>query len=332
MATIEISSLTKSYHSGGILTPGKKVAVDDVSLSLSGEKPWVLSIVGESGSGKTTLARMILRLLEPTSGSLVVDGLKITRELNQSAESTAFKRRVQPVFQNPFETFSTRRKVVNYLLDTAVNLKVSKSRSEARKAVAASLSAVGLSWDYVDGKYVRHFSGGELQRISIARALVAKPSLIVADEPVASIDASLKMNIVNLFLSLKEKSNTSFVYITHDLSTAYYLSDYIAIMYAGKIVEYGKTSEIMLTPAHPYTLLLMDSVAEVNRTWNSEDDTEVIEDSLPSASIGTAAGCPFHHRCSAAREICSAAKPPKVQLSSSRYSICFQHVNYQINH
>ena len=330
MAVLEINNVSKSFHSGGLWSGRKNLAVDQVSFNLSGEAPWVLGIVGESGSGKTTLARMILRLLSPTLGTIRINGVLAKRELNTSREMISFKRLVQPVFQNPFDTFSNRREVYNYLIDTATNLEVAKNASEARSMVAAALEAVGLSANYVRGKFSRQFSGGELQRISIARALVAKPALIVADEPVASIDASLKMSVVNLFIRLKEQFNTSFIYITHDLATSYYLSDYVAIMYKGKVVEYGPSAEIMIDPVHPYTILLMESLAEVGKRW-------IMDDSLVSANapdqtgpVNFLSGCPFYSRCRFARDVCRQESPPLVELSDSRTSLCFRHVNYQM--
>ena len=180
---------------------------------------------------------------------------------------------------------------------------------------------------YVLGKYATHFSGGELQRISIARALICRPKLIVADEPVAMIDASLKMNIVNLFLKLKEEYRISFVYITHDLSTAYYVSDAIGVMYRGSLVEYGRSSDIFAAPAHPYTELLMESIPKVGVRWDDTRDTSEVAVDVAA----TPGGCKFAGRCRYAREICRTSPPPLVQLADAQQVLCFKPVDYQTN-
>ena len=250
MPLLELQNVSKVYHVGGLFSGTRLTAVDRVTLTLPGDTATILSIVGESGSGKTTLARMILGLQQPTEGAITVDTMRMARR-PRGRQSVAFRRLVQPIFQNPYEAFSLRRKVSSYLFDTARLLGIARSRAQAREAVAEALTSVGLELGYVLGKYPTHFSGGELQRIAIARALISRPKLIVADEPVAMIDASLKMNIVNLFLKLKQDHQISFIYITHDLSTAYYVSDDIAVMYQGSLVEYGPSASILTAPRTP---------------------------------------------------------------------------------
>jgi peptide/nickel transport system ATP-binding protein len=170
----------------------------------------------------------------------------------------------------------------------------------------------------VKGKYPNQFSGGELQRVSIARALIPHPKIIIADEPVSMIDASLRMNIVNLFLSLKTKYNTSFLYITHDLATAYYVSDYIAVMYRGAIVEFGNARTILTKPQHPYTQLLLDSIALTDRKWKRE--TYVASD-IESKEFQLS-GCRFRNRCPLAQEICKHQRPQPVHLEDGRDVYC----------
>ena len=238
-------------------------AVEDVSLDMPGNKPSILAIIGESGSGKTTLARMLLRLQAPSTGSITLDG----RDLAAWAPD-ALHRAVQPVFQNPFEAFSLFKPVDFYLLRTARNLaRAEGGPTAARNIAAEALQAVGLSWDRIAGKYLQQFSGGELQRISIARALIPRPRLIVADEPVSMVDASLRTNIVNLFLALKRERGVSFIYITHDLSTAHYIADDIAIMRAGRVVERGAPHEVLHAPRHDYTHALLDAVPRIGTRW-----------------------------------------------------------------
>ncbi|MEG2252440.1 MAG: dipeptide/oligopeptide/nickel ABC transporter ATP-binding protein, partial [Clostridia bacterium] len=228
---LEISHVSKVFRIGGMLLGKKLVAIDDVSLTISAEKPVIFSIVGESGCGKSTLCKMILRMYQPDAGSITLMGKSYADKKKFNADQ--FRLNVQPIFQNPYESFSPRKPVDTYLFNTAIRLGICKTRDEAEKLVDETLRSVGMSLAAVKGKYSTQFSGGELQRVSIARALITRPKLIIADEPVAAIDASMKMNIVNLFKELKDKYNVSFIYITHDLSTAYYVSDYIVTLYRG---------------------------------------------------------------------------------------------------
>ncbi|MCS7220320.1 MAG: ABC transporter ATP-binding protein [Anaerolineae bacterium] len=321
---IEINNVTKVFRIGGLVWGIRLVAVDHVSLSMDGNTPSILSIVGESGSGKTTLARILLRLVEPTRGEVFLEGKSLFKARDK-IDDHQFKRLVQPIFQNPFETFSMRKPVDTYLYETAINLGIVGNRREAREVIADALSSVGLDLNAVSGKYPNQFSGGELQRISVARALIPKPRLIIADEPVSMIDASLRMNIVNLFLSLKSSHNISFLYITHDLSTAYYVSDSIAIMYRGHVVEYGPSNMILTEPAHPYTELLMESIPKIGEKW-SENFT------LPDLEVKeyTATACKFAPRCVYARQICRQHKPPMIELPEGRQVLCFRPVDYTL--
>ena len=260
-----------------------------MSFTITDDKPVILSIVGESGCGKSTLCKMILRLHRPDMGDIVLDGQSY---LDKKYDHRRFKLEVQPIFQNPYESFSARKTVDTYLYNTALRLGIAKNKEEATKLVDESLKNVGLSLAVVKGKYPTQFSGGELQRVSIARALITRPKLIIADEPVAAIDASMKMNIVNLFKELKDKYKVSFLYITHDLSTAYYVSDYIATLYRGGLIEYGPAKEIMDNPAHPYTELLMNAVPRVGDKWKEDlvmPDMEAKEYACLAASSPPAA-------------------------------------------
>lgn len=313
---LEVKSVRKVFKIGGMLSKKKILAVDGVSFSLPSDKPVILSVVGESGCGKSTLCKMILRLHNMDGGDIVLDG-------HSYSDRRGYKMRqmfndVQPIFQNPFEAFSMRKTVDTYLFNTARRLGIAKNASEAERVVGNALKSVGLSLDVVRGKYSTQFSGGELQRVSIARALITRPKIIVADEPVAMIDASMKMNIVNLFKSLKEKYGISFIYITHDLSTAYYVSDYIATLYRGTLIEYGGSREIMDHPAHPYTRLLMDSVPRIGVKWEEEVAMPDIE--TKEYLLG---GCKFAPRCGYATEECRKACPEMRYLENDRKVLCF---------
>lgn len=262
---LKTENLNKTYHLGSFPRSIKVQALNNVNLSIQSEQPVIISLVGESGSGKTTLAKVILRLVHPTSGAVTVAGHVVAGKGVRPSQ-TEFLRTVQPIFQNPFEAFSQYRTVDAYLYETATRV-AGLSKEAAVQAVVEALSAVGMEYEDVRGKYPNQFSGGELQRASIARALIPRPQLIVADEPVSMIDASRRMIIINLFLALKQEYQTSFLYITHDLATAYYISDYIAVMHKGRIVEFGDAKQVLSRPRHEYTQLLLDSIPRLDVRW-----------------------------------------------------------------
>jgi peptide/nickel transport system ATP-binding protein len=267
-AILEVRNLRKVYRQGGLFGGNAHAALAGVSLALRPEDGKVLAIVGESGSGKTTLARILLRLVAADSGEILVAGHKIVAPGERTVDNRTLRRLVQPIFQNPFEAFSLQLPLEEYLLRTAINLGEAATRGEPLLAVEQALADVGLSYPKVAGKGIRAFSGGELQRISVARALIAKPLLIVADEPVSMVDASLRMTIVNLFKELSNRLDVAFVYITHDLSTAYYLSDVMAIMRQGELVEFGRPETILQSPRSDYTRALLDAIPTLDRCWN----------------------------------------------------------------
>ncbi len=320
---LEINDLSRHYKIGGMLFGTKITAVDRLQLSLPGDKPQIMSIVGESGCGKTTLAKMVLRLVTPSLGEILIDGTPLSFYAKRKNRK-AFLKKVQPIFQNPFSTFSAKKTVDTYLYETALNLDIAKTREEAKEIITEALKAVGLDFANVAGKYPNQFSGGELQRISIARALIPKPRLIVADEPVAMIDASLRMNVVNLFRKLKDEYNVNFIYITHDLSTAYYVSDYIATMYRGNLIEFGRAKEILSAPAHPYTELLLDSIPRVGKRW----DSDMAMTDFEAKEYG-ASGCKFAGRCKYAKEICRSIPPGMLQLNPDHQVLCFKYSDYR---
>jgi len=276
------------------------------------DKKIILSIVGESGSGKSTLAKMILGIEKPTSGSILYRGKDIFK-LNKK-ERKDFRKDVQPIFQNPYESFNPLRKVDEYLYSTALKY-LEVDRSNIEKVIEESFSIVGLDFERVKGKYPHEFSGGELQRVAIARALITKPHLLIADEPVSMVDATLRMSILNIFSELKEKFYSSIMYITHDLSTAYYISDYIMVMYRGSMVEYGNTREVLEEPLHPYTKILLESIPKPNPKlkWREEIKLSGLE-----VKEFEALGCKFSNRCINATEKCFKERPPEIVLNERK--------------
>jgi peptide/nickel transport system ATP-binding protein len=267
MATIlKTENLNKVYRLGSFTSNRQVRALNNINLNIESDQPVIISVVGESGSGKTTLAKTLLRLVEPTAGQATVYD-QVVAGKGVKVGKTQFLATVQPIFQNPFEAFSRYRTVDSYLYETATRV-AGHSKDAANDALETALSAVGLEYKDVRGKYPNQFSGGELQRVSIARALIPQPKLIVADEPVSMIDASRRMIIINLFLKLKQEAKRSFLYITHDLATAYYISDYIAVMNKGTVVEFGDAKTVMSNPQHDYTRLLLDSIPTTKQKWD----------------------------------------------------------------
>jgi peptide/nickel transport system ATP-binding protein len=257
------------------------------------------------------LANVLLRDQNPTRGRVVFQGRDVST-IKRRGDFMAFMRQVQPVFQNPFETFSPLRRVEDYLLETAIQLGEAKNRREATPVVDAALQHVGLSLREVSHRYPHELSGGQLQRVSVARALIPNPRLILADEPVSMVDASLRMAIVNLFKKLRDQEQVSVIYITHDLATAYYIADRIAIMLRGIVVESGPVEAVLDRSLHPYTQLLHASVPQPQpkdrESWAQHIDLGTLE-----VKEYAQAGCKFAGRCPHVMDICRQIDPPDVE-------------------
>ncbi|MBV8211697.1 MAG: ABC transporter ATP-binding protein [Verrucomicrobia bacterium] len=260
---LSVDNLTKSFARGGIFGRTEFVAVDHVSFSLESATPEIFAIIGESGSGKTTLARMVLNTMSPSSGVIRFQGTDISR-LRTGRDRLQFMRKVQPIFQNPSEAFNPLKRVDRYLFASAYHFAGCRSRDGREIAADEALKKVGLSLAEVKGRFPHELSGGQLQRTAIARALISSPALIVADEPVSMVDASLRMSIVNLFKTLRDELKVSIVYITHDLATAYYISDRVLILQKGKVVEMGSARQVLSEPHHPYTVRLRESILSLD--------------------------------------------------------------------
>ena len=263
---LEFDTVRKTYRAGGLFSRRKIEAVREVDILMS-EKASILAVVGESGSGKSTLAKMILRQEKPSSGRILLNGEPIHGAGASLISNKDLRRKVQAIAQSPFDAFSSHLTVNYYLRRTAVNLLGLSHADDIDAACNQSLNSVGLSLARTEGKYAHQFSGGELLRISIARALIPNPVLIVADEPVSMVDASVRMNIINLFRDVMASSGISFLYITHDLATAFYLADDLIIMKSGEIVERGNSREVLDAPAHEYTRLLISSIPRIGAKW-----------------------------------------------------------------
>ena len=287
---------------GSVISRIRITAVDNVSFDIDPAE--IFTLAGESGCGKTTSARMILGFEEPSSGSIKHTG-------NPVIKSTRvwFTHGVQAIFQDPFGTFNPLRQVDRYFFETVYNYKLAKTKKGAIAIIDQKLRSVGLSYEEFAGKYPNEFSGGQLQRISIARALLTNPNLLIADEPVSMVDASLRMSIVNLFKKLRDELGVSVLYITHDLATAYYVSDRIAIMFRGNIVEMGTVEQVLIHPKHPYTKLLRESIPEAdpNKRWAS---TVILAELEQEEYLRK--GCKFAGRCPEVMDICKGVVPQEV--------------------
>jgi len=307
-ALLKLRGVTQIFQVGTLLSKIRIYAVRDVNLEI-GSSPVIFTLVGESGSGKTTLANILLRIIAPTEGSVYFLGKDI-----RHYKRSEFIRLVQPVFQNPYETFNPLKKVETYFHLVMRKLHIAEDNGcTTENAIDRALNSVALSWEEVRGKYLHEFSGGQLQRLSIARALMINPMLLVADEPVSMLDASLRIFVLNLFRKLKEERQLYVIYITHDLATAYYISDYMAVMLRGSVVETGPAEKVLLNPLHPYTLLLKESVPdpykEAKETVIQTGKEQVLE-----IEEYVKEGCKFALRCPHAKDICKEKMPPDVSI------------------
>jgi peptide/nickel transport system ATP-binding protein len=310
---LEVQNLQKIFSSG-FISKKEIIAVEDVSFSLSGKVPEILTIAGESGSGKSTIARLILGLIKPSSGTILYKGKDIWTFSKK--EWNLYRKEVNAVFQDPYSSFNPFHKVEDALLTPIKKFHLAESREEAYSLVSKALDSVNLRSDEILGRYPHELSGGQLQRILLARVFLLKPKLIVADEPVSMIDASLRINILNIMLNYKNHFGVSFLYITHDLSTAMYVSNKIIIMYRGNIVESGSIDEIVLNPLHPYVQQLIDSipVPDPEKRWKEYIELPKMEPNLVKVSRTT--GCKFYDRCPKHMEICKKEKPKLKQVGN----------------
>src|SRR5215211_8592094 len=268
-ALLEAKNVGKTFG-GGLFDKVRTVALRDFSLGIESEPPSILAVVGESGSGKTTLARLLLGLVGPTTGQVLYRGSDI-RSLS-GAQRRQFLRDVQVIFQDPYEVYNPFY-YVDHVLETPVQkFKLASSRSEARSMIEETLRAVGLRPDETLGRYPHQLSGGQRQRIMVARALLIRPRIIIADEPVSMVDASLRATILGSLRELNRTFGISLVYITHDLTTAYQISENIVVLYRGSVAEAGEVGLVVQDPKHPYTQLLVGSIPLPNpdRTWHGE--------------------------------------------------------------
>jgi ABC-type oligopeptide transport system ATPase subunit len=344
---LEARQVSKIFG-GGLFDKRVTVALDDFSFAIESTPPRVTAIVGESGSGKTTLARLLLGLITPSTGEVLYNGTDL-RKL-QREDRRSFLRDVQMIFQDPYEVYNPFYKV-DHVLETPISEFKLASGSQARRAlIHESLRAVGLRPDETLGRYPHQLSGGQRQRIMVARAVLLRPRLIIAGEPVSMVDASLRATILDSLRQLNRDYGMSIVYITHDLTTAFQISDNIIVLYRGSVAEAGDVDLVVQQPRHPYTQLLIQSVPEPdpNHPWGAvEIRTDVGEVAngatqveinapvglLPASAGASAAakahgghlisGCTFADRCPHVMAMCRDNVPPLYRLDPARAAACF---------
>lgn len=310
---LEIRNATKVYTqrgSGG----GKRevVALQNFNLSIPKKPASIITIAGESGSGKTTLAQVVLGFTHLSSGQIIFDGQDISTA--DAKQIKAYRHQVQAVFQDPFGVYNPFYRVEHVFNIVINNFKLATGASDRRALMEKALNIVGLRGEDVLRKYPHQLSGGQRQRIMMARAYMINPKLIVADEPVSMVDASLRASILDVMIRLKEESGISFLYITHDLSTAYQIGDQIFILYQGTVAERGNTIHVIDEPRHPYVQLLVDSVPvpDPDIKWNGEINLPSDEEMRTSVH----SGCRFYPRCPARMDRCLKAQPPLYKIDA----------------
>jgi oligopeptide/dipeptide ABC transporter ATP-binding protein len=307
-------------HSGTFRRGPRDVvhAVDGVSLEV--RRGETLGIVGESGCGKSTLGRLLVRLQEPTSGTVKFGGADITTLSRRQLRP--LRREMQMIFQDPYASLNPRKRV-GQILEDPFRIHRTEARGLIGKRVRELLDVVGLSPDHVN-RYPHEFSGGQRQRIGVARALALSPQLIVADEPVSALDVSIQAQVINLLDDLQDEFNLTYVFIAHDLGVVHHVSDRIAVMYLGVVVEIGPSDALFLQPIHPYTEALLSAIPAIEDDvveGTARRERIVLEGEVPSP-IDPPAGCRFHPRCRYATEICHVERPPLVDYGQGRYAAC----------
>ena len=319
---LEAREVTKEYVVGGnALRRGRIAAVDKVSLNLSDQPPQIISLVGESGSGKTTLSRILLGLTPATAGEVLFRGKDLTKLTN--ADWDQYRGQIQPVFQDPYGIYNPFYRIERVLEVAVRNFKLASSRDEARHKIEEALRAVDLRPNDIIGRYPHQLSGGERQRVMLARLYLLRPKVIVADEPVSMIDVAVRTLFLNILIDFRDKYGISCLFITHNLSTAYYLGGRIMVLCFGRVVEQGDIDTVIRSPAHPYTQQLLRSVpsSDPENRWTDKMDMRTVERPLTHE----ASKCVYVERCPFAMPVCSQQRPPDYQVNGNQVAACFLH-------
>lgn len=291
-------------------------AVDDVSLTL--KKGRTLWLVGESGCGKSSCARTIIRMYDPTSGQIILDGDDITN-LSQK-QLKPYRKKMQMIFQDPYASLNARMTVRDIIAEPLVAHNVVKRKDQSNELVYPMLERVGLTKEHAN-RYAHEFSGGQRQRVGIARALILQPELVICDEPISALDVSIQAQVINLLKDFQEEKGVSYLFIAHDLSMVRYVSDDVGVMYLGQLVEVCEAGEIYKNPLHPYTKGLLGSIPIANPKLAKMKEKSSIEGDIPSP-IKPPSGCRFHTRCPYAKPACSEAVPQMKDAGNGHMVAC----------
>jgi oligopeptide/dipeptide ABC transporter ATP-binding protein len=317
---VEFRGAAKQFAGSGLFARDRKTALEALWFAIDADRPRITAVVGESGSGKTTLARLLLGLIPPSAGEVRYRGRPLSSL--HAAERRQFRREVQAIFQDPYEVYNPFYRVDHVLTTPVRRFRLAADRDAGRRLIAEALRSVGLRHEEILGRYPHQLSGGQRQRIMVARAVLLRPRLIVADEPVSMVDASLRATILGSLKQLHDNLGISLVYITHDLATAYQIADTILVLYRAAVVEAGDIEAVVRRPQHPYTRLLIGSVPRVSaeRSWGADER---------KAEAGPPAqGCNFADRCPVAMADCRAAVPPLYRSEPRRAAACFRFADY----
>jgi oligopeptide/dipeptide ABC transporter ATP-binding protein len=313
-ALLEARLVTKAFG-GGLFAGPPNVALKDFTMAIAVEPPSITAVVGESGSGKTTLARLLLGLTPPTYGNVLYEGHDLQRMSRE--ERKRFRREVQVIFQDPYEVYNPFYKVDHVLTTPVEKFKLAPTKQAQKDMIVAGLQAVGLRPEETLGRYPHQLSGGQRQRVMVARALMLKPRIILADEPVSMVDASLRATILGSLQKMNWELGISIIYITHDLTTAYQISDNMIVLYRGSVVEAGDVELVVRQPKHPYTRLLISSIPlpSTDRRW-------VAEGSPAQVGQPGEGACAFASRCPSSVPACMAMAPSLYRTDEFRAVAC----------
>src|SRR4051794_29119636 len=314
---LEVQSLTKRFAVGGALRRSHVHAVDDVSFEL--RPGTITALVGESGSGKSTVARLLARLHDPTGGAVLFEGSNVAR-VRRRRDVLRYRSQVQLIFQDPFDSLNPV-KTVRHHIERPLRIHGIVPRDEVQERVHELLRAVGLIPPHeIAAKYPHELSGGQRQRVALARVLAVEPQVILADEPTSMLDVSIRIGILNLMTRLKEEHGIAFLFVTHDLASARYVADDLVVLYAGQIVERGPVEEVLASPLHPYTRLLLAAVPDPAKRLHA--DRIQARKGLAAAAVDPPDGCRFVSRCPLAIDVCSQVTPPLVEARPRQSARC----------
>ncbi len=323
---LQIRDATKIYGGSRFGKSNAVVALQGFNLDIHEKPATITTIAGESGSGKTTLANVVLGFLSLTSGTISYKGVDI--EQMNARQKIDYRREVQAVFQDPYEVYNPFYRV-KHIFELAIErFKLASNKNDAREMMEQALKVVGMRGEEVLEKYPHQLSGGQRQRMMVARAYMLKPRIIVADEPVSMVDASLRAMILDIMLHLRDDSGISFLYITHDLSTAYQIGSDIYVLYQGGIAEWGDTPRVIENPRHPYVQLLVNSipVPDPDVRWDTNLQLPTEEAMRTSAK----SGCRFYPRCPVRMDRCTTAMPPLYAIEPQHDAACYLYDGQQV--